>query len=129
MQIDTTAPYITAIDLWTDKKVGEKLVCPALQEIPGKSIFSLQEKAHFVVLLRNCVVPGHTQLLRRPRDPEAEAPQKTKNWIHPTLVIGVEKSYKIRGKPNKILILWSQLLFLACEVSYSYAIKRKSSHN
>ena len=45
------------------------------QKSRGKSIFrfstlgpySLQEKIRFVVLLRNCIVPGHTQSYRRPR--------------------------------------------------------------
>ena len=50
------------------------------------------------------------------------------NKFNNSLVIGVEKTYRITGKPNKILVLWSQLLFLACIESYRLAIKRKSSH-
>ena len=42
-----------------------------------------------------------------------------------SLVICVEKRNRITGKPNKILILWSQLLFLACIESYRLAIKKK----
>jgi hypothetical protein len=51
------------------------------------------------------------------------------NKLNNSLVIGVEKTYRLTRKPNKILTLWSQLLFLACIESYRLAIKRKSSHN
>ena len=50
------------------------------------------------------------------------------NKFNNSLVICVEKRYRITGKPNKILILWSWLLFLACIESYGLAIERKSSH-
>ena len=59
--MDSTAPF--------SNKVEEKLVRPTRNT--GK-IFSLQEKAHFVVLLRSCI-PGHTLLLRCPQ--KAEAPR------------------------------------------------------
>ena len=59
--MDSTTPF--------SNKVEEKLVRPTRNT--GK-IFSLQEKAHFVVLLRSCI-PGHTLLLRCPK--KAEAPR------------------------------------------------------
>ena len=45
------------------------------------------------------------------------------NKFNNSLVIGVEKTNRITGKPNKILTLWSQLLFLAYIESYRLAIK------